>query len=146
MTSTFNLVIWFLIATHCLIMIIICAILFQTPPRITKLWIGHKQVSLKSMHKVQVQTVTLTFDLATWVLFATHFLVMMVICAKLFSNPIMHNKIMGLTRTGFAEVYAQSLSADSDLELCPSDTVLASDTSSCHDYPLCKIIFKSHHA
>ena len=27
-----------------------------------------------------------------------------------FSNPVMHNKVMGRTRTGFTEVYAQSLS------------------------------------
>ena len=77
----------------------------------------HKEVSLKSMHKVRVLTVTLTFDLATWFLLATHRLVMMIICAKLFSNPTMHNTVMGQTQTGFTEVYAQSLSADSDLDL-----------------------------
>ena len=37
--------------------------------------------------------------------------------AKLFSNPTMHNKVMGWTQTGFTEVYAQSLSADCDLDL-----------------------------
>ena len=37
--------------------------------------------------------------------------------AKLFLNPTMHNKGMGRTRTGFTEVYAQSLSADCDLDL-----------------------------
>ena len=58
----------------------------------TKLWAGHKQVSLKSMHKVL--TVTLTFDLATWFLFATYPLVMK-ICANLFINPTMHDKVMG---------------------------------------------------
>ena len=58
---------------------------------LTKLQVGHEPVSLKSMHKVKVQTLTLTFDLATWFLFATHCLVMMIICAKLFSNPTMHN-------------------------------------------------------
>ena len=42
---------------------------------------------------------------------------MMIIYAKLFSNPTMHNKVMGLTHTGFTEVYAQGLSADCDLEL-----------------------------
>ena len=31
------------------------------------------------------------------------------------SIPTMHNKVMGRTRTGFTEVYAQSLSADLDL-------------------------------
>ena len=35
---------------------------------------------------------------------------MMIICAKSFLNPTMHNKVMGRTRTGFTEVYAQSLS------------------------------------
>ena len=32
----------------------------------------------------------------------------LIICAKLFSNPTMHNKVMGQTRTGFTEVYALS--------------------------------------
>ena len=59
----------------------------------------------------------LTFDLATWFLIATHRLVMMIICATLFSNSTMHNKVMGRTRTGFTEVYAQSLNADFDLDL-----------------------------
>ena len=52
---------------------------------------------------------------------------------------------MGRTRTGFTEVYAQSLSADCDLDFLPSDMVLVRDTSSCHDDHLCQIIFKSHH-
>ena len=60
---------------------------------------------------------TLTFNLATWVLFATHCLVMIIICAKLFLNPTMHNKEMGRTRPGFTEIYAQSLSEDCDLDL-----------------------------
>ena len=42
---------------------------------------------------------------------------MIIICANLFLNPTMHNKVMGRTRTGFTEVYAQSLSADYDLDL-----------------------------
>ena len=29
----------------------------------------------------------------------------------------MHNKVMGWTRTGFTEVYAQSLSVDCDFDL-----------------------------
>ena len=69
------------------------------------------------MHKVLVQTVTLTFDLATWFLIATYRPIMVIICAKLFSNPTMHNIVMGRTQTGFTEVYAQSLSADCDLGL-----------------------------
>ena len=32
-----------------------------------------------------------------------------------FLNPTMHNKVMGRTRTGFTEVYAQSLSAVVDV-------------------------------
>ena len=46
-----------------------------------------------------------------------HPFVMMIICAKLFLNPTMHKKVMGRTRTGFTEVYAQSLSADCDLDI-----------------------------
>ena len=69
------------------------------------------------MHDVSVQTVTLIFDLETWFLSETHHLVMMIISAKLFSNLTMHNKVMGWTRTGSTEVYAQSLSVDCDLDL-----------------------------
>ena len=58
----------------------------------------------------------------------------------------MHNKIMGRTQTGFTEVYAQSLSADCELDLWPSDMVLVHDTLFCHDDHLCQIIFKSHYA
>ena len=46
----------------------------------------------------------LTFDLATWFLFATHRPVMMIICAKLFLNLIKHNKVMGQKRTGSTEI------------------------------------------
>ena len=67
------------------------------------------QVLLKPMHKVKEWTVTLTFNPGTWFLVVTHCLIMIIICAKLFSN-LMHNKVMGLTRTGFTEIYAQSLS------------------------------------
>ena len=58
-------------------------------------------------HSLSV-VVTLTFDLATWFLFTTHRFVMMIICAKLFSNPTMHNKVMSRTQTSFTEVYEQS--------------------------------------
>ena len=39
-----------------------------------------------------------------WILIslATHRLVMMIIPAKLVSNPTIHNKVMGRTRTSFA--------------------------------------------
>ena len=49
---------------------------------------------------------------------------------------------MGRARTGTTEVYAQSLSADCDLDFRPSDMVLVRNTSSCHDDHLCQIIFK----
>ena len=35
------------------------------------------------------------FDLLTWFLFMTNYLVMIITCAKLCSNPIMHDKVMG---------------------------------------------------
>ena len=97
------------------------------------------------MHKVEVQTMTLTFDLVIWFFFATHRVAMMIICAKLFSNPTKHNKVMGRTRTGFTKVYAQSLSADCHLDLCPSDMVPVRHTLSSYDDHLCQIINKSHH-
>ena len=52
---------------------------------------------------------------------------------------------MSRTRPGFTEVYAQSLSADCDLDLWLSDIVFVRDTLSCHDDHLCQIIFKSDH-
>ena len=58
-----------------------------------KVWARHKQVLLKPMH--YVLTVTLTFGLATWFLFATYPLVMMIVCAKLCINPTMHDKVRG---------------------------------------------------
>ena len=87
---------------------------------------------------------TLTFNLVIWFLVAIHRLIMIIICARLFSNPTMH-KVMSQTRTDFTEVYAQSLSADCDLDLWASDMVLVCDILPCHDDHLCQIIFKSHH-
>ena len=67
---------------------------FQIPPIFgMKLWVGHDS----GMHKLEVPAVTLTFDLATWFLHGTHHLVLMIIPAKLFSNPTMHNEVMGQT-------------------------------------------------
>ena len=40
----------------------------------------------------------------------------------------MHNKVMGRTQTGFIEVYTQSLSAECDFDLLPSDMVLVHNT------------------
>ena len=88
---------------------------------------------------------TLIFNLATSFLFVTHCL-MIIICAKLFSNPTMHNKVMGRTQRGFTEVYAQSLNADCEIDLRPSDMVLVHDILSCRDDHLCHIIFKTHYA
>ena len=88
------------------------------------------------MHKVLLPTVTLTFYLVTWLLFATHCLVMMIICAKLFSNPIMHNTLMGRTRTGFTGLCTKF---KCDLDLWPGDKL------SCHNDYLCQIIVKSHY-
>ena len=50
------------------------------------------------MHKVKVQTVTLTTDPATKFLFPIHWLVMIIICAELFSNLTMQDKAMGQTQ------------------------------------------------
>ena len=69
---------------------------------------------------------TLTVNLVMWILIAAHCLIMIIICAKLFSNPTMHNKVMGQTRTDLTEVYAQSLSAGCAFDLWPSDMVLFS--------------------
>ena len=70
----------------------------------TKLWAGHKQVSQ-------------TLDLATWFLFATYPLVMMIICAKLFINSTMHNKAMSQHKQVLLKDYAKSLRADCDRDL-----------------------------
>ena len=80
-----------------------------------------------------MQTVTLTFNLATRFLFATYCLFMIIICAKCFLDSTMHDKVMGRAGRGFTEVYAQSLSADCDLDLQHSDKILVSDTLSCHE-------------
>ena len=113
MTLTFNLMIWFLIAIHCLIMMIICAKLFSNPTMHYKV-MGRTQTGFT---EVYAQSLSVDFDLATWFLFATHRLVMIIVCAKFFPNPTLHNKVMGWTRKGFTEVYAQSLSVDCDLDL-----------------------------
>ena len=47
---------------------------------------------------------------------------------------------MDRTETGFTEAYAQSLSADYDLDLRPSHVAFVRDKLSCHDNYLCQII------
>ena len=49
---------------------------------------------------------TLTFELAARFLFAACHFVMMIISAQLFSNPTMHDKVMGWTQTAATETYA----------------------------------------
>ena len=94
----------------------------------------------------------MTFDLATQLLYTTYRLLMMIICATLpvFSYPTMHNIPLCTTKLWVGQeqvslVYAQSLIADCDLNLQPSNMVIVRNTSSCHDNHLCQIIFKSHH-
>ena len=70
----------------------------------TKLLAEHEQISLKPMHTIKERTVTLTYNLATLFLLATHCLVVIIICAKLFLNPTMHNKVLGRTRTGLTSL------------------------------------------
>ena len=58
----------------------------------------------------------------------------------------MHYKVMGRARTGFTEVFAQSLSADSDFDPGRNDMVFSLDRLSCHDDHLCQLIFASRYA
>jgi hypothetical protein len=48
--------------------------------------------------KLQNDSVTLTFETGTWFLDATHCLDMVDICAKLFQNPSMYDKVAVRTR------------------------------------------------
>ena len=77
---------------------------------------------------------TLTFKPATMSCHGDH------LCQIIYKS-----QVMAQTRTGFTEVYEQSLSADCDFDLRPSNMVLHREISSCHDDHLCQIIFKSHH-
>ena len=58
----------------------------------------------------------------------------------------MQHKVTALTRTGFTEAYAVSLSVNYVLDLEPINMVLARYTLFCHDDLVCQIIFKSHDA
>ena len=55
-------------------------------------------------------------------------------------------KVMGRTRTGTTEAYAQSLSVDCDLDLRPSDMVLVRDNRLVRMIICAKLFFNSHHA
>ena len=77
-------------------MMIICAKLFLNPTMHNKV-MGQTRAGFTEVYTKSLKTVTLTFDLAIWFLLATHCLVMIIICAKLSSNPTMHNQVMGLT-------------------------------------------------
>ena len=127
-------------------MMIICAKLFLNPTMHNKV-MGQTGTGFTEVYAQSLSAnCDLDLKLASWFLFMTHCLVMIIICAKLFSIPTMYNEVMGWTRTGFTEVYAQSFSADYDLDLYPRDMVLVCYTLSCHDDHLCQIIFKSHNA
>ena len=41
----------------------------------------------------------------------------MIICAKLYLYPTMHDKVMGWAQIGFTGAYTQSLCAECDLDL-----------------------------
>ena len=70
-------------------------------------------------------------------LFVTHSLVMIIICAKLFIKAIIHDKVMGQTRTAFTEAYAQSLSADCDFDLALTHRFVISICSNYLSCPTC---------
>ena len=66
-----------------------CQIIFKSHEFLE--WVGYDF----GMPKLSVSPVTLTFDLVTWFLHATHHLVTMIISAKYFLNPTMHDGVMG---------------------------------------------------
>ena len=57
----------------------------------------------------------LDFNPATWFLFATHILSWWSFVPTYFLKSC-HDKVIGRTRTGFIEAYAQSLRVDCDLD------------------------------
>ena len=78
-TLTFDLATWFLHMTHCLVDMMISSNNFQIPPIFgMKLWVGHDS----GMPKLKVSAMTLTFNLGTWFLHATHHLLTMIISPK----------------------------------------------------------------
>jgi hypothetical protein len=69
---------------------------------VTKLQSGHECVYLFTLNcnnvKFQNDSVTLTFEVGTWFLNATHHLDVVDICAKLFHNPSIYDKVTVLTQ------------------------------------------------
>ena len=66
---------------------------------------------------------TLTFDLATWFLFATHHFFIMIISANYFEIPPCTDKVFPDTNR-FHGSLCKTLSANCDLDLRPSDIFL----------------------
>ena len=146
MTLTYDPATWFLFATYHLIMMIICVTFFKNPTTHDKV-IGRTRTGFTEAYAQSLRSdCDLDFNLTTWPLFAIHRLILIIICAKLFSNSTMHNTVIWVGHEQVSLIFAQSFSADCDLDLWPSDMVLVRDTSSCHDDNLYQIIFKSHYA
>ena len=75
-------------------MIVICATLLKIPKDMTKLW---SDTNRFTDFYSQSLSADLIFDLTIWFFFTTHCFDMMIICAKLFSNPTMYDKVMDRT-------------------------------------------------
>ena len=99
-TLTFDLRTWLLHATHRLYMVDISAQLYWNSFIIKKkLQTGHEHDPPYSMFLNTFDlAVTLTFDLRTWLLYATHRLYVFNICAKSFGDQVLGGKIMARTR------------------------------------------------
>ena len=87
-TLTFEVWTWVMHTTHCLIVINNWAKLFENQSI-------HLGVMLctsfnKPIFDLQTPTVTLTFEVRTWLMHATHRLIVMNNCAKFFENQSMH--------------------------------------------------------
>ena len=145
MTLTFEPATWVLFATHCLVIVNICAKLFSKPPCTTKLWAWQDHAYCCLCTKLSTNC-----DLDLWpknmVLVCETLFCHDIYLFSFFSYPIMHDNIIYRTQISFSEAYAPSLRADCDLDVWPKNMVLVFDTSSCHENHLWQIIFKSYHA
>jgi hypothetical protein len=65
--------------------------------------------------KLQIVSVTLIFEVGTWFLDATHHLDVVDICAKLFQNPSMYDKVTVRTRIKWGRTDGQT---DGAIILC----------------------------